>query len=152
MVDASLWMSLVYELVKAYGLWVHHSTLALNQPKFDFSQQAPPLTCAGLRITCPIRRFGFNRVMGNRVHSVVLDFAHPARVRYPRRQAKGYRLVHSLCREGSAKLIERFKTAIPKSRRFPWRFSKIRGFSKRDAGRPQRRPAFVAPCCCLRDR
>jgi len=40
---------------------------------------------------------------------------------YPRRQAKGYRLVHSLCREGSAKLIERFKAAMPKSRRFPWR-------------------------------
>ncbi len=26
------------------------------------------------------------------------------------------------------------------------------GLLKRDAGHPQRRPAFVAPCCCLRDR
>ena len=52
-------------------------------------------------------------MIGNRVHSVVLDFAHPARVPYPRRQAKGYRLVHPLCREGSAKLIERFSGGNP---------------------------------------
>ena len=63
---------------------------------------------------------------------------------YPRRQAKRYRLVHSLCREGSAKLIERFKAAMPKSRRFPWALLKDTGLLKKR----RRPPAKAAGFCC----